>query len=483
MATTASRTSDQPRIHPVVLSGGAGTRLWPMSREAYPKQLLPLISELSLLQETARRVNEPTRFAPPLIVCNEEHRFAVAEQLRQLAIAPAAILLEPLGRNTAPAVAIAAMALLRDDPDALMLVLPSDHAIADTAAFHAACDIAAEAARQGALVTFGIRPDRPETGYGYIRRGTALKGAKGAFRVAEFVEKPDARKAAAYVAGGSHDWNSGMFLFPARLALDELARFEPEMVALCRRALDEATTDLDFLRIARAPFEAVPAKSLDYALMEHTETAAVVPADMGWNDVGAWSALWDIGTKDENGNVVGGDVVTYDVRNSYLRSEGRLIAAVGVSDLIVISTDDVVLVVPRDRAQDVKAIVDGLKKSNRPEPTFHPRIYRPWGFYQTVHDGDRFQVKRITVKPGAKLSLQMHHHRAEHWIIVNGSALVTRGEETFLLTENQSAYIPMFTRHRLENPGKVPLNLIEVQSGSYLGEDDIVRYEDTYGRA
>ncbi len=364
-----------------------------------------------------------------------------------------------------------------------MLVLPSDHAIADTAAFHAACATAARAARAGALVTFGIRPDRAEAGYGYIRRGAALDGVGGAFRVAEFVEKPDAATAASFVAGGTHDWNSGMFLFPARLALDELTRLEPEMVAACRRALDEAQSDLDFLRLAREPFEQAPAKSIDYALMEHTATAAVVPADMGWNDVGAWSALWDIGTKDENGNVIGGDVVTVDVSNSYLRSEGRLIAAVGVSDLIVVSTDDVVLVVPRDRAQDVKSIVDGLKKSNRPEPTFHPRIYRPWGYYQTVHDGERFQVKRITVKPGAKLSLQMHHHRAEHWIIVNGSALVTRDDETVLLTENQSAYIPMFTRHRLENPGKVPLNLIEVQSGSYLGEDDIVRYEDNYGRA
>jgi mannose-1-phosphate guanylyltransferase / mannose-6-phosphate isomerase len=483
MAMMAAGPRDHPRIHPVVLSGGAGTRLWPMSREAYPKQLLPLTSELSLLQETARRVSDPARFAAPLIVCNEEHRFAVAEQLRQLGIAPAAILLEPVGRNTAPAVAVAALALAREDPDALMLVLPSDHAIADAAAFRAACDMAAAAARTGALVTFGIRPDRPETGYGYIRRGAALKGANGAFRVAEFVEKPDAKTAAAYVAGGMHDWNSGMFLFPARLAIDELERLEPEMVALCRAALDGAQSDLDFLRLARAPFESAPAKSIDYALMEHTAAAAVVPAEMGWNDVGAWSALWDIGAKDGNGNVVGGDVVTVDVANSYLRSEGRLIAAVGVSDLIVISTDDVVLVVPRDRAQDVKAIVDGLKKSNRPEPVFHPRIYRPWGYYQTVHDGERFQVKRITVKPGARLSLQMHHHRAEHWIIVNGSALVTRGEETFLLTENQSAYIPMFTRHRLENPGKVPLNLIEVQSGSYLGEDDIVRYDDSYGRA
>jgi len=454
-----------------------------MSRESYPKQLLPLVSQSTLLQDTASRVSMGSQFHPPLFVCNEEHRFIVAEQLRQIGVAPRAIVLEPIGRNTAPAVCVAALLLLAEDPDALMLVLPSDHAIADVPAFHEACAVAADAARSGALVTFGIAPDRPETGYGYIRRGAAIKGAKGAFRVAEFVEKPDEATAREFVAGGKHAWNSGMFLFPAALALAELERLEPDIVTACRTAVARLTKDLDFLRLDRDAFGAAPSKSIDYALMEKTDKAAVVPAELGWNDVGSWSALWDIGRKDEGGNVAMGDVMLLDAKNSYVRSENRLVAAIGIEDMIVISTDDVVLVLPRDRAQDVRALVDKLRASDRPEPVFHPRVYRPWGFYQTVHDGERFQVKRISVKPGAQLSLQMHHHRTEHWIIVNGTARVTCGEKTFLLTENESTYIPMFTKHRLENPGKVPLNLIEVQSGAYLGEDDIVRYDDQYGRS
>jgi mannose-1-phosphate guanylyltransferase/mannose-1-phosphate guanylyltransferase/mannose-6-phosphate isomerase len=453
-----------------------------MSREAYPKQLLPLVSESSLLQDTARRVSEPALFHAPLFVCNDEHRFIVAEQLRQVDIAPRAIVLEPLGRNTAPAVCVAALLLTNEDPEAHMLVLPSDHILTDVASFHAACRTALEAASSGALVTFGIAPDRPETGYGYIRRGTALKAVKGAYRVAEFVEKPDEATARDFVAGGKHAWNSGMFLFPCALLLSELERQEPEMVAACRRAVAATKSDLDFLRLDKEAFAAAPSKSIDYALMERTDKAAVVPVELGWNDVGTWSALWDIGTKDESGNVTKGDVVALGAKNSYLRSEGRLVAAIGVENMIVISTDDVVLVLPRDRAQDVKLVVDKLRAGNRSEPAFHPRVYRPWGFYQTIHDGERFQVKRITVKPGAQLSLQMHHHRAEHWIVVNGTAKVTCGEETFLLPENESTYIPMFTKHRLENPGKVPLNLIEVQSGGYLGEDDIVRFDDQYGR-
>jgi mannose-1-phosphate guanylyltransferase/mannose-1-phosphate guanylyltransferase/mannose-6-phosphate isomerase len=454
-----------------------------MSREAYPKQLLPLVSESSLLQDTARRVADPALFHAPLLVCNEEHRFIVAEQLRQAGITPQAIVLEPIGRNTAPAVCAAALLLIASDPDALMLVLPSDHILRDVPAFHAACRVALEAAGSGALVTFGITPDRPETGYGYIRRGAALKAVKGGYRVAEFVEKPDEATARGFVAGGKHAWNSGMFLFPCALLIAELELHEPEMVAACRRAVAAAKSDLDFLRLDKESFAAAPSKSVDYALMERTDKAAVVPAELGWNDVGTWSALWDIGVKDESGNVTKGDVVALGAKNSYLRSEGRLVAAIGVEDLIVISTDDVVLVLPRDRAQDVKLLVDRLRAGNRTEPAFHPRVYRPWGFYQTVHDGERFQVKRITVKPGAQLSLQMHHHRAEHWIVVNGTARVTRGEDTFLLPENESVYIPMFTKHRLENPGKVPLNLIEVQSGGYLGEDDIVRFDDQYGRS
>jgi mannose-1-phosphate guanylyltransferase/mannose-1-phosphate guanylyltransferase/mannose-6-phosphate isomerase len=454
-----------------------------MSREAYPKQLLPLVSEASLLQETARRVGAPALFHAPLFVCNEEHRFIVAEQLRQIDVAPAAIVLEPVGRNTAPAVCVAAQLLARDDPRALMLVLPSDHIIANTAAFHEACRTAAAAAAAGALVTFGMAPDRPETGYGYIARGAALKDTKGAYRVAEFVEKPDLATAKTFLAGGKHVWNSGMFLFPAALAVAELERFEPALVAACRSAIDGIAKDLDFLRLPREAFAAAPAKSIDYALMEKTDKAAVVPAELGWSDVGSWSALWDIGKKDERGNVAMGDVMVLDAKNSYIRSEDRLVAAIGVEDLIVVATDDVVLVMPRDRAQDVKGLVDKLRASNRSEPAFHPRVYRPWGYYQTVHDGDRFQVKRITVKPGAQLSMQMHHHRAEHWIIVNGTARVTCGEKVFLLSENESTYIPIGSKHRLENPGKVPLNLIEVQSGGYLGEDDIVRFEDQYGRA
>jgi mannose-1-phosphate guanylyltransferase/mannose-1-phosphate guanylyltransferase/mannose-6-phosphate isomerase len=454
-----------------------------MSREAYPKQLLPLVSASTLLQETARRVAEAGLFHAPLFVCNDEHRFIVAEQLRQIDVAPAAIVLEPAGRNTAPAVCVAALLLSRDDPEALMLVLPSDHIIAHRAAFHDACRVAASAAAKDALVTFGMTPDRPETGYGYIARGAALKDAKGAYRVAEFVEKPDLATAKKFLAGGKHAWNSGMFLFPAALALAELERFEPELVAACRNAVAGLARDLDFLRLPRDAFAAAPAKSIDYALMEKTDKAAVVPAELGWSDVGSWSALWDIGKKDERGNVAMGDVIVLDAKNSYIRSEDRLVAAIGVEDLIVVATDDVVLVLPRDRAQDVKGLVDKLRASNRSEPAFHPRVYRPWGYYQTVHDGDRFQVKRITVKPGAQLSMQMHHHRAEHWIIVNGTARVTCGERTFLLSENESTYIPIGSKHRLENPGKVPLNLIEVQSGGYLGEDDIVRFEDQYGRA
>jgi mannose-1-phosphate guanylyltransferase/mannose-6-phosphate isomerase len=475
-------TPPDRKIRPVVLSGGAGTRLWPMSREAYPKQLLPLTSALSLLQETARRVSDPNLFAPPIVVCNEEHRFVVAEQLREIGIVPGAIALEPVGRNTAPALCIGAMLALRDDADALILILPSDHAIADAAAFRAACARAADAAASGALVTFGIAPTRAETGYGYIRRGAPLGAANGCYRVAEFVEKPDAATAASFVAGGQHAWNSGMFLFPARLALEEMARLEPAMIEGCRAALEGATHDLDFLRLAREPFAALTGRSIDYALMERTDRAAVVPVEMGWSDVGAWSALWEIGGKDTSGNVLVGDVTAIDARNSYVRAEGRLVAAVGIEDLVVVATEDAVLVARRDRAQDVKDIVERLKAANRPESSFHPRVYRPWGYYQTLHDGERFQVKRITVKPGARLSLQMHHHRAEHWVVVNGTARVTRGEESFLLTENESTFIPMFTKHRLENPGKVPLNLIEVQSGAYLGEDDIVRFDDAYGR-
>ncbi|MBI3706675.1 MAG: mannose-1-phosphate guanylyltransferase/mannose-6-phosphate isomerase [Proteobacteria bacterium] len=469
------------QIYPVILSGGAGTRLWPLSRELYPKQLLPLVSPHSLLQETARRVAKAP-YAAPLIVCNEEHRFIIAEQLRQLAIKPRAIVLEPIARNTAPAAAAAAVMLAEADPQALMLVLPSDHVIADTAAFDRAVAAAAAAARQGRLVTFGITSTLPETGYGYIRRGAALDGLPGVFAVDRFVEKPDLKTAQGYLAEGKWSWNSGMFLFPAALFLDELIRLELSMVGAARIAVGAATRDLDFVRLSRDAFAGAPAKSIDVAVMERTKKAAVVPANLGWSDVGAWSALWEIGAKDAAGNVVIGDVMAEDTRNSYLRSDRGLLAAVGLDDVVVVATQDVVLAAAKDRVQDVRKIVEKLKLQKRSEAVSHPVVYRPWGSYQTIDLGPRFQVKRITVKPGAKLSLQKHAHRAEHWVVVSGTACVTCDDKLFTLQANASTYIPLGAVHRLENPGSEPLDVIEVQSGGYLGEDDIVRLEDSYGR-
>ncbi len=470
------------KITPVILSGGSGTRLWPMSRESYPKQLLPLSSDHSLLQETASRINEPEQFTAPMVVCNAEHRFVVAEQLNQLNINPQAIVLEPVGRNTAPAAAVAALMLLKTDPNALILLLPSDHAIADKKAFQRAAAIAAQATADDYLVTFGVKPDRAETGYGYIHIGSPLKGHSGCFSVGEFVEKPDAPTATRYLATGSYYWNSGMFLFSAKAFIAELEQLEPEIVKACKASIDSAETDLDFVRIDEQAFALCPSKSIDYAVMEHTAHAAVIPVEIGWNDVGSWGALWDIGSKDGANNVVLGDVSIFDTQNSYIRSEGPLVTSLGIENLVVVATEDAVLVASKDRAQDVKTIVEFLKSRGREEATSHPRVYRPWGYYQTVHDGERFQVKRITVNTGASLSLQLHHHRTEHWIVVNGTANVRKGDDEFVLNENESTYIPTNTVHRLTNHGKVPLNLIEVQSGSYLGEDDIVRYEDNYGR-
>ncbi|MGH6990044.1 MAG: mannose-1-phosphate guanylyltransferase/mannose-6-phosphate isomerase [Stellaceae bacterium] len=471
------------RIHPVILSGGSGTRLWPMSRAHYPKQFLPLHSPRSLLQEAILRIADASRFAPPLFVANDEHRFILAEQAQAIGVQPRAIILEPEGRNTAPAACVAALTLIRDDPDAVMLVTPSDHVITDVPAFHAAIERAAAAAAQGRLVTFGIPADRPETGYGYIRRGAALDGVAGTYEVAAFIEKPDRDRAEAYLAAGDHAWNSGIFLFPAALFLAEMERLQPATVAACRGALDSARHDIDFLRLDQPAFAQAEAKSIDYAVMEHTSLAAVVPAEIGWSDAGTWDALWRLGQQDERRNVVIGDVVAADSDRSYLRAEHGLLVTLGIADLVVVATADAVLVAHRDRAEEVSDLVKRLARDGRAEATANPIVHRPWGSFRSIHHGDRVQVKHITVRPGGRLSLQMHHHRAEHWVVVSGTAKVIRGNEEILLHEDQSTYIPIGTPHRLENPGKIMLHLIEVQSGGYLGEDDIIRIEDSYGRS
>lgn len=471
------------KIVPVLLSGGTGSRLWPLSRELYPKQFLPLCSDRSMLQDTALRVGAAVAdpaFSAPLVICNQEHRFLAAEQLRQSRCPPRGIILEPTGRNTAAACALAALTV--EDPDALLLVLPADHEVRDTAAFHRAVAVAVQAAATDRLVTFGITPTRPETGYGYIRRGRPMADVDGAFDVAAFVEKPSLEVAQGYVAAGTYAWNSGMFLFPVGRLLAELEEHVPDVLAACREALSGGSRDLDFFRLDAAAFARAPSISIDYAVMERTARAAVVPCEIGWTDVGAWSALWDVGTKDTDGNVTVGDVLLEDAHDCYVRSDSHLTALVGIENAVVVVVDDAVLVADRNRTQDVKRIVDRLKADGRSESATHRRVHRPWGSYQSLHTGDRFQVKSLTISPGSRLSLQKHHHRAEHWVVVNGTALVTRGEEEVMVYENQSIYIPIGTVHRLENPGKVPLTIIEVQSGSYLGEDDIVRLEDSYGR-
>ena len=472
-------------IIPVIMAGGSGSRLWPLSRVLYPKQFLCLKGELTMLQTTISRLNG-VDCENPVVICNEQHRFIVAEQLRQLNKLTGNIVLEPAGRNTAPAIALAALASLRNqsDNDPLMLILAADHVIQNEEAFCEAVRNALPYAESGKLVTFGIVPDQPETGYGYIRRGNSCNTAEKevAFSVAQFVEKPDLDTAQAYVASGEYYWNSGMFLFRAGRYLEELKKFRPDILDACEKAMANIDPDLDFVRVDEAAFLACPDESIDYAVMEKTADAVVVPMDAGWSDVGSWSSLWEISTKNQQGNVHHGDVISHDTEKSFIYAESGLVTTVGVKDLVVVQTKDAVLVANRNCAQDVKKIVEELKASGRHEHHNHREVYRPWGKYDSIDEGERYQVKRITVKPGEGLSLQMHHHRAEHWIVVAGTAKVTLGEEVKLLGENESIYIPLGVTHCLENPGKIPLDLIEVRSGTYLEEDDIVRFEDRYGR-
>ncbi|HEX6007644.1 MAG TPA: mannose-1-phosphate guanylyltransferase/mannose-6-phosphate isomerase [Burkholderiales bacterium] len=480
------------KIQPVLLCGGSGTRLWPLSREQYPKQLLALNGDRTLLQATALRAMGLTgEVAAPIVVCNEEHSFLVAEQLREIDVRARAIMLEPVGRGTAPALTLAALNAAGEDP--VLLVMPSDHVIAAEPAFCAALGVGAALAAEGFVVTFGVPPVAAETGYGYIRTGAkiAASAEPAAYQVHSFVEKPDTANAKRYCASGRYLWNSGIFAVRASVWLESITRYRPEIAAACERAQALGTWDSDFFRVDRKCFAECASDSIDYAVMERLEPApasaaapraAVVRMEAGWSDVGAWSALWEIGSKDDSGNVLHGDVCAVDTRNSLLIGQSRLIACVGLDDIVVIETPDAVMVARKDKAQDVKEVVTRLKEAGRKECLNHRKVYRPWGSYDGIDSGQRFQVKRIIVKPGAALSLQMHHHRAEHWVVVRGTARITRGDEVFLLTENQSTYIPLGVRHRLENPGKVALEIIEVQSGAYLGEDDIVRFDDAYGR-
>ncbi len=473
--------TSQKLIRPVVLCGGSGTRLWPMSREEFPKQLLRIAGPSSMLSETLLRFADPQRFGKPIIMTNEALRFSVAEQLRLTGLA-GAIVLEPAARNTAPAAAAAAALAMEEDPDAVLLMVPSDHIIRDIAKFHVAVNEALSAAQAGYLVTFGLRPTRPETGYGYIRLGPVLPAHAGIRAVASFTEKPNLERAQMFLDSGDYLWNGGMFLFSAASYLAELERHAPAVCTAIRSAVAGRRTDLDFVRLEQTSFSAAPNISIDYAVMEPTERAATVPCDIGWTDVGSWSELWEIGEKDASRNIVIGDVVAEHSNNCYIRSEGPLTAVVGVDDLVVIATDDATLVTRIDQSQNVKLIVERLRAAGRKELITPSRVYRPWGYFQSLHEGDRFQVKRLTINPGAMISLQKHYHRAEHWVVVSGTAWVTRGDSRQLLSENESIQIPLGVPHRLENPGKVPLNLIEVRSGEYLGEDDVVRIEDVYGR-
>jgi mannose-1-phosphate guanylyltransferase/mannose-6-phosphate isomerase len=469
-------------IIPIILAGGSGTRLWPLSRQLYPKQLIDIYNEDTMLQNTISRLEGLENSGSPIVICNEEHRFMTAEQLREINVEPQAIILEPVGRNTAPAIAIAALKAMENNEDPILLILPADHVIEKIPEFHDAILSGLEYAEKDNLITFGIVPDSPEIGYGYIKRGEVLKENRGISIIQSFVEKPDLETAEKYLDSGSYTWNSGMFMFKASAIIKELENHAPKILQPCRKAILTATRDLDFFRLNLKDFQNIPSDSIDYAVMEKTSKGVVIPLDAGWNDMGSFDALWQTGEKDRDQNVIKGNVLTHDVKETYINSEKSLIAAVGLEKFVIVETKDAVFISPRDRVQDVKKIVKLLKDQNRSEAINHSKVYRPWGSYETIDIEPRFQVKRITVKPGAKLSLQKHFHRAEHWTVVSGSAVITKGEEEMLLQEDQSTYIPLGTVHRLENPGKIPLELIEVQSGSYLGEDDIVRYDDVYGR-
>ncbi|PCI70841.1 MAG: mannose-1-phosphate guanylyltransferase/mannose-6-phosphate isomerase [Piscirickettsiaceae bacterium] len=465
------------KISPVILSGGSGTRLWPLSRKSRPKQFLAIASDNTMFQDTVLRLDSPIVSENPMVICSDDHRFMVAEQLRELNMTPSAIVLEPIGRNTAPALTIAA---LMSNPDALLLVLPSDHIIKDKAAFHQALAIAQPLAGSGQIVTFGIVPTHAETGYGYIEASKV--GESAHYPISRFVEKPDADTAQQYVDAGNYFWNSGMFMFKASTLLAEMKRFRGDIVSACELALETSVNDMDFTRLDTSSFKQCPSESIDYAVMEKTEHAVVVPLDAGWSDLGSWTSLWESGNKDDNNNIIKGDVLQKASTNCYIHAEHRLVTTLGLDNVIVVETADAVMIANPEHVQDVKALVDQLKAEGRSEAESHREIYRPWGKYDSVDIGERYQVKRITVNPGAKLSVQMHHHRAEHWIVVSGTAKVTIDNVEQLLSENQSTYVPIGSVHSLENPGKVPVEMIEVQSGAYLGEDDIVRFEDLYGR-
>jgi mannose-1-phosphate guanylyltransferase/mannose-6-phosphate isomerase len=472
-------------ILPLILAGGSGTRLWPLSRALYPKQLINLVDENTMLQNTVRRIDKLSDTTNPVVICNDEYRFMVAEQLRRIGVKPSAIILEPVGRNTAPALAVAALWALDNGLDPVLLILPADHHIQFADKFLQALKTGYQYARSGYLITFGIIPDKPETGYGYIKMGSPLESIEAvgtAMAIDAFVEKPDLETAQAYVASKDYCWNSGMFMFSASKAIEALETFAPDILAACRQAVEKGKTDLDFFRLDKAAFAASPSDSIDYAVMEKTDAGAMVPMAAGWNDLGSWEALWQVGEKDTADNVVKGDVVLHDVSDSYLHAESRLIAAVGIKDHIVVETPDAVMISPRDRVQDVKGLVDRLKARSRSETHTHKRVYRPWGTVDQLVAGSRFQVNRLTVKPGGALSLQKHFNRSEHWVVVRGVALVTKKEEQIVLREDFSIFISAGTPHRLENPGKIPLEVIEVQTGSYIGEDDITRMEDIYGR-